>query len=94
MVVDHVSIGHTNTGILDGEELVLLIGDNTDVKLLLGLEGTVRNLNSPTIPMPYLLFQTSLVHNSLEARETRSDNSISKTIMFAYGEHLRRSWGC
>ena len=37
-VVDKVSLGHTNTGITNGEGLVLLVGCNADVKLLLGVE--------------------------------------------------------
>ena len=38
-VVDHVSLGHTYTGIANSEELVLLIRDDANIKLLLGLEG-------------------------------------------------------
>jgi hypothetical protein len=37
-VVDHVSLGHTNASISDAEELVLLVGTDTDVKLLLGVK--------------------------------------------------------
>ena len=38
-VVDHVGLGHTHTGISDSEELVLLVRNDTDVELLLRLEG-------------------------------------------------------
>ena len=37
-VVDHVSFGHTDTGIPDTEDLVLLVGTDADVKLLFGVE--------------------------------------------------------
>ena len=37
-VVDHVGLGHTNTGIADGEDLVLLVGDETDVEILARVE--------------------------------------------------------
>ena len=37
-VVDEVSFGHTNTGIPDGEDLVLLVWGDADVKILLGVE--------------------------------------------------------
>ena len=37
-VVDQVSLGHADTGVADGEELVLLVGDDADVQLLLGVE--------------------------------------------------------
>ena len=37
------SLGHTNTGITDGEGLVLLIGDDVDTEVLVGVElGGVR----------------------------------------------------
>lgn len=38
-VVDHVGLGHTDTGITDGENLVLLVGGNTNVELPLAVEG-------------------------------------------------------
>ena len=37
-VVNHISLGHTNTGIADGEDLVLLVGDETDVEILARVE--------------------------------------------------------
>ena len=37
-VVDHVGLGHADTGVADGERLVLLVGRDADVELLLGLE--------------------------------------------------------
>ena len=37
-VVDHVGLGHTDTGVADGERLVLLVRRDADVKLLLSLE--------------------------------------------------------
>ena len=37
-VVNHISLGHANTGITDREGLALLVGDNTDEELLLGIE--------------------------------------------------------
>lgn len=33
-VVDHVGLGHANTGVAQAERLVLLVRDNTDVKIL------------------------------------------------------------
>ena len=33
-VVDHISFGHTDTGIPDTEELVFLVGTDPDVKVL------------------------------------------------------------
>ena len=38
-VIDHVSLGHTDTGVSDTEEFVFLVGTDTDVKLLLGVEN-------------------------------------------------------
>ena len=32
-------LGHADTGIADGQGLVLLVGDDTDVELLLGIES-------------------------------------------------------
>lgn len=49
-VVDHVSLGHTDTSVADGEDLVLLVGDDTDEEFLLRVElrrigeGGVTNL--------------------------------------------------
>jgi hypothetical protein len=37
-VVDHVGLGHTDTGIADGEDLVLLVGNDADDEVLLGVE--------------------------------------------------------
>ena len=37
-VVDEVGLGHTDTGIDDGENLVLLVGDDADDKVLAGVE--------------------------------------------------------
>lgn len=37
-VVDQVSLGHTNTRVSDGETLVLLVGSDSDEKLLFGVE--------------------------------------------------------
>lgn len=37
-VVDHVGLGHADTGVADGERLALLVGRDADVKLLLRLE--------------------------------------------------------
>ena len=37
-VVDEVGLGHTDTGIADGEGLVGLIGDDLDVEVLAGVE--------------------------------------------------------
>ena len=37
-VVDHVRLGHTNTGITNGQNLVLLVGDDPDAELLSGIE--------------------------------------------------------
>lgn len=37
-VVDHVGLGHTNTRINDSENLVLLVGDDTDVEVLASVE--------------------------------------------------------
>jgi hypothetical protein len=34
------SLGHTNTGVLDSEGLVLLVGDDVDTEILAGLELT------------------------------------------------------
>ena len=36
-VIDHVGPGHVDTGVADGERLVLLVGRDADVKLLLSL---------------------------------------------------------
>ena len=36
---DHVSSGRTDTGIPDTKEFVFLVGTDTDVKLLLGVEN-------------------------------------------------------
>jgi len=38
-VVDHVSLGHTDTGIPDTEELALLVSADADVKILFGVEN-------------------------------------------------------
>jgi hypothetical protein len=38
-VVDQISLGHTNTGISDGEGTLLLVGSNSDKELLLSVEG-------------------------------------------------------
>ena len=38
-VVDHVGLGHTDTGVPDTEKFVLLVGTDTDVKLLFGVEN-------------------------------------------------------
>ena len=37
-VVDYIGICRADTGIPDGQNLVLLVGDDIDVKLLVGLE--------------------------------------------------------
>lgn len=37
-VVDHVSLGHADTGIPDTEEFVLLVGADSDVKFLFRVE--------------------------------------------------------
>jgi len=37
-VVDEISLGHTDTGIADGEDLVVLVGNDPDVQLPLSLE--------------------------------------------------------
>ena len=37
-VVDHIGLGHTDTSITDGEDLVLLVGGDTNVEILLGVE--------------------------------------------------------
>lgn len=37
-VVDEVGLGHANTGIADGEDLVVLVGGDADVELLAGVE--------------------------------------------------------
>jgi len=39
-VIDHVSLGHTNTRITDGEGLVLLVGGDANVEFLLRVELT------------------------------------------------------
>lgn len=37
------SLGHTNTGITDGQSLVLLVGDDVDAEVLVGVQdGGVR----------------------------------------------------
>lgn len=42
-VVDHVGLSHTDTSIDNGEDLVLLVGDDTDVQVLVRVEdGGVR----------------------------------------------------
>ena len=38
-VVDHVSLGHTDTGIPDGEDLVLLVWGDSDEEVLSALEN-------------------------------------------------------
>lgn len=37
-VVDHVSLGHTNTGITNREDFVLLVRGDADVQVLLAVE--------------------------------------------------------
>ena len=37
-VVDHVRLGHADTGITDRQGLVLLVGDDADDKVLAGVE--------------------------------------------------------
>lgn len=37
-VVDEISLGHTDTSITDGKNLVVLVRDDPDVQLPLGLE--------------------------------------------------------
>lgn len=37
-VVDEVSLGHTDTGILDGQSLVLLVGDDVDAEILASVQ--------------------------------------------------------
>ena len=37
-VVDHVGLGHTDTGIAEDEDLVLLVGNDADEELLLRVE--------------------------------------------------------
>ena len=42
-VVDHVGLGHTDTGITEGEDLVLLVRGDTDEELLARVEdGGIR----------------------------------------------------
>ena len=42
-VVDQVGLGHANTRVTDGQDLVLLVGDDVDEELRLGVElGLVR----------------------------------------------------
>ena len=42
-VVDEVGLGHADTGIADGEDLVLLVGRDADVKILARVkDGGVR----------------------------------------------------
>jgi hypothetical protein len=36
-VIDHVGLGHANTGIADAKELVLLVGNDSDIELLLSI---------------------------------------------------------
>jgi hypothetical protein len=38
-VVDEIGLGHTNTGIPDGEGTLLLVGSDSDKELLLSVEG-------------------------------------------------------
>lgn len=38
-VVDEVCFGHTDTGITDGEELILLVGRDADAELLAGVKS-------------------------------------------------------
>lgn len=50
VTVKTYSLGHTDTGITDGEGLVLLIGDDVDAEILVGVElggvgqGLIANL--------------------------------------------------
>ena len=37
-VVNHISLGHANTGILDSQGLGLLVGDDVDAQFLAGIE--------------------------------------------------------
>lgn len=37
-IVDHVGLRHTDTGITESEDMVLFVGNNTNVKLLFGIE--------------------------------------------------------
>lgn len=37
-VVDHVGFGHADTGVDDGEDFLLLVGDDADDELFLGVE--------------------------------------------------------
>ena len=37
-VVDEVGLGHADTGVADAEDLVILVGDDADEELLLGVE--------------------------------------------------------
>jgi hypothetical protein len=37
-VVDQICLGHTNTGVAEGEGLVLLVGGNTNIELLVRVE--------------------------------------------------------
>lgn len=37
-IVDHVSLGHTDTGIPDTEELVFFVGTDSDAKVLFRVE--------------------------------------------------------
>ena len=42
-IVDHVGLGHANTGVADGERLALLVGRDADVEPLHSVErGRVR----------------------------------------------------
>ncbi len=49
-VVDEVGLGHADTGIDDGENLVLLVGDDADIEVLAGVkdrgvgEGCIADL--------------------------------------------------
>ena len=42
-VVDHIGLRHTDAGVADAEEFVLLVGTDTDVELTLSVkDGRVR----------------------------------------------------
>ena len=47
-VINQVSLGHTNTSIADGENLVLLVRSHTDEKLLAGVED--RGIGQGRVP--------------------------------------------
>lgn len=37
-IVDEICLGHPNPSVLDGNSIVILVGDNGDLQLLLGIQ--------------------------------------------------------